>query len=81
MKKESIVQTQPQLSYVDRKKLSNRKLVQAEIDVELVDAVEKELKKRGRKHFREAVQWGLEQFMIAHNSKAASQLGLSTDDD
>lgn len=58
-------------------------LIQAEIDVNLVNAVKKEMSKKavgGKKiKIREVVEWGLRAYLLASNPKEAAALGIRSE--
>ncbi len=54
-----------------------RKLLQAEVDLDLFEAVKKESKKHKLK-IREVLTWGLQTFLLTTNPKAAKELGIQS---
>ena len=54
------------------------RLVQAEVDLELFEAVQKELSRHKPKKIkiRDAITWGLQAYLLKSNPDAAGKLGI-----
>lgn len=53
-----------------------KRLMQAEVNQELFDAVHKEMKRKDLK-IRQVMEWGLRAFLLASNPKEATRLGIT----
>lgn len=72
--KENKMQAQSVPIPINTKK--NIRLVQAEIDLALFLAVEKEIKDRGL-NIKSVVEWGWKEFLIKTNPAAAKKIGIA----
>jgi leucyl aminopeptidase (aminopeptidase T) len=52
-------------------------LIQAEVDIDLVNAVKKELKRTGANHMRLAIIYGLKRYLFESNPAEAKKLGIT----
>ena len=73
VKKETPVQTNVNSEGLPLPHKKEKRLVQAEVDLELFTAVEKELKKQGLK-IRDVTEWGLGQWLLKVNPEAAKRV-------
>lgn len=59
-------------------KKEEKRLMQAEVNLDLFAAVEKEMERRNLK-IRQVMEWGLQQFLLASNPKEAARLGIKAE--
>lgn len=57
-----------------------KRLMQAEVNLDLFNAVSKEMERKGLK-IRQVMEWGLRAYLKASNPKEASRLGINSDDE
>lgn len=55
-----------------------KRLMQAEVNLELFNAVHKEMERRGLK-IRNLMEWGLKAFLLQSNPREAARLGISNE--
>lgn len=60
-------------------KITARKLVQAEVELDLRRAVMKEIDKK-KLTIRQVVEWGLKAYLLQANPAKAAELGITTND-
>jgi hypothetical protein len=56
-----------------------KRLMQAEVNLDLFNAVHREMK-RGDLKIRQVMEWGLKAFLLKANPKEAARLGIKTED-
>lgn len=61
-------------------KHEKKAMMQAEINMDLRDAVKREIKSR-KLTDRQVVEWGLKAFLLSTNPKEAARLGITTEDE
>lgn len=59
-------------------KKEGKRLVQGEVGLSLWNAIEKELDHQGHT-IREALEFGLRAYLLVHNPKEATRLGITND--
>lgn len=55
-----------------------KRLMQAEVNLELFNAVHREMERKDLK-IRQVMEWGLRAFLLASNPKEAQRLGIKSD--
>jgi hypothetical protein len=55
-----------------------KRLMQAEVNLELFNAVHREMERKGLK-IRQVMEWGLRAFLLASNPKEAARLGIKSE--
>lgn len=76
-KEEDVQMSTQQVPPLPLPQTEKKRLMQAEVNLDLFTAVHKEMERRGLK-IRNVMEWGLKAFLLSSNPKEAARLGIST---